>query len=89
MLDKLVSTGYHSGMVRRKKTKASEQVRRIIADCGISRYRIWQETGISQAVLSRFMNGKGWLSIDVFDKLADCIGLDVVVRKGVKKRKKG
>ena len=64
-----------------------EQVRKAIAASGKSRYRIWQETGISQAQLSMLMDGTRGLSIEALERLADCLGLDIVIRR--KGRRKG
>ncbi|MCX7421962.1 MAG: helix-turn-helix transcriptional regulator [Planctomycetia bacterium] len=36
----------------------SEQVRNCLKDCGQTRYAVSKATGISEAVLSRFANGK-------------------------------
>jgi hypothetical protein len=63
----------------RKVAKLSDQLRIAIETSGKSRYRIWKETGIAQAVLSRFMNGKGGLSVDGIDRLAVCLGLELIV----------
>lgn len=57
----------------------SEQLREAIEHCGKTRYRISKETGIAEAVLSRFVNrqaGMGWGSID---KLCECIGARLVL----------
>ena len=59
----------------RERTKLSDQLRRAIDASDKSRYRISKETGIAQETLSRFMSGKGGLSIDGIDKLAECLGL--------------
>ncbi len=61
----------------------SEQLKRVIRTCGYSRYRIWKETGVSQAALSRFMSGERSLTLDTVDVLADFLGLELVsTRKG-------
>ena len=60
----------------------TDQIRAAIDASGLSRYRIWKETGISQATLSRFMSGKGGLSVEGLDKLAEVLKLEVKVRKG-------
>lgn len=59
----------------------SDQVREAIRTCGVSRYRIWKETGVAQETLSRFMTGKGGLSIEALDKVAAFVGLQVVREK--------
>ena len=66
-------------------TSFSDQIRRAVDRSGYSRYRIWKEIGIDQAVMSRFMSGQGGLSIQSLDRLAKLLGLTV----GVKKAKKG
>ena len=67
--------------------KFSDQVRAAIDASGMSRYAISKAIGLNQSVLSRFMRGGG-LSLDTLDKLADLLGLAVVV-KGSKRRKGG
>ena len=59
----------------RKRLAFSEQVRRAIIDCGMTRYAIYKQTGVSQATLSRFITGRGSLSLESLDKIAECIGL--------------
>ena len=57
-----------------KLTKFSDQLRAAINAAEKSRYVIAAETGIDAATLSRFMNGKGGLSIEGLDLLAECLG---------------
>ena len=59
----------------------SDSLRQEIKDCGETRYQISQETGIDQATLSRFMHKKGGLSIPVLDRLADCLGIQIITTK--------
>jgi DNA transposition AAA+ family ATPase len=65
----------------------SDQIRQAISTSDKTRYQIWQETEIDQATLSRFMNGGGGLSMDVLDRLAECIGMRIALNKT--KSKKG
>lgn len=58
--------------------KLSDQIRAAVDASGMSRYRICQEIGLSQAAMSRFMAGKSGLSMDSLDRLADLLGLAVV-----------
>jgi transcriptional regulator with XRE-family HTH domain len=58
----------------------SDQIRGVVDASGLSRYRICKEIGISEATMSRFMNGKGGLSMTSLDRLADLLGLEVVTR---------
>ena len=56
----------------------SDQIRSAVDTSGLSRYRIAKEINIAQATLSRFMTGKGGLSMASLDRLADLLGLAVV-----------
>ncbi|MGD0654664.1 MAG: helix-turn-helix transcriptional regulator [Thermoguttaceae bacterium] len=65
----------------------SDELRAAIANAPISRYRLWQLTGIDQASLARFVAGKEGLSLVAIDKIAQTLGLHIVVDKP--KSKKG
>jgi transcriptional regulator with XRE-family HTH domain len=43
----------------------------------MTRYAIAQQTGISEAVLSRFANGLTGLSMENFNRLCDLFGLEL------------
>jgi len=70
-----------------RQHRLTDQIRLAIAQSRVSRYRIWKETGIDQATLSRFMQGKGGLSMNSLDNLGDCLDLSIVGRK-IKSRRK-
>ena len=61
----------------------SEDLRRIIAACGLSRYEIARRTGVSEAALSKFMSGRD-IRTDTLDRLAPLLGLRLVtdIRRG-------
>jgi transcriptional regulator with XRE-family HTH domain len=63
----------------KKREKLSDQVRRAVEDSGLSRYAICKELGLSQATMSRFMNGKGLLSMEYLDALADLLDLNITL----------
>ena len=63
---------------RTKRTALTEQVRRAIAESGISRYRIARETGIAESTLSNFMADKRGFSLASLDALGDFLELDIV-----------
>jgi DNA-binding Xre family transcriptional regulator len=71
-----------------KRIKLTEQIRRAVADCGITRYRLWQLTGIDEAALSRFVGGQRGLSFESLDTLCDFLQIDIVVN-GPKEVKNG
>lgn len=65
----------------KKGVKLSDQVRRAVDASGMSRYAICKILDMDQAIMSRFMTGKGGLSMANLDLLADLLGLDIVARK--------
>ena len=72
---------------RSSRLKFSDQIRHAINNCGLTRYRIAKETGISQPTLSRFMSGERGLTMKALDTLADFLGLNIQVRNKPNKRK--
>lgn len=52
-----------------------------------TRYRLWKETGIDQAHLSRLLAGEVGLSVDNLERLAEALGLEIIIRPA--KRKAG
>jgi len=67
-------------MMKRKRTRLSDQIRQAVDACVLSRYRICKETGIDQGAFSRFMAGKVGLTMAHLDAVADLLRLDVVAR---------
>lgn len=69
----------------RKKEKpkqtnlVSDQLRQAIDDSGLSRYRIAQESGISQTALALFYNRQRGLSSKALDKLGECLQLKITL----------
>jgi transcriptional regulator with XRE-family HTH domain len=69
------------GMTRRRSVKLSDQIRRAIKTCGKTRAQISRETGVDQATLCRFVQGRHGLLLESLDRVAECIGLRVVLEK--------
>jgi ribosome-binding protein aMBF1 (putative translation factor) len=69
----------------RRRDKLTDQIRRAIDESGVSRYRLWKETGIDQAVLSRFVAGKAGMTLKSLDVLADALGLRIVADRSKRK----
>jgi transcriptional regulator with XRE-family HTH domain len=67
----------------------TDAVRRAIRLSGQTRYRIAKETGIAQSQLSRLMTGETGLSVESIEKLADYLGLEIVMRPRRRRTKKG
>ncbi len=57
------------------RTTVSGTLRGAIEASPATRYRISQETGVSEAALSRFMSGERGLSLRAVDSLASFLGL--------------
>ena len=53
----------------------SEQLRRLIERCGMSRYRICKTIGLAESAMSRFMSGERGLSMEVIDRLFPLLNL--------------
>ena len=66
----------------------SERIRAEIERSDVSRYRLWQETGIAESTLSRFVSGERGLSMEALDALFEFFDLDVVSRGRRSKPKK-
>lgn len=67
-----------------KHVKLSEQIRRAVDACGMSRYSICMATKIDQASFSRFMTGAVGLTMANLDALADVLRLDIAAGKPIK-----
>ena len=64
-----------------------DEIRDAIEASGKTRYRIAQESGIAESVLSRLMSGERGLSIDALETLADYLGLEIVMRPKRRRRR--
>ncbi len=77
--------GNGSGMMTYMR-RLLDEIRDAIEASGKTRYRIAQESGIAESVLSRLMSGERGLSIDTLEQMADYLGLEIIIRP---KRRKG
>jgi transcriptional regulator with XRE-family HTH domain len=64
-------------------TSFSDQLRRAIESSGVSRYALAGCAGISDSALRRFLSGERGFTLASLDKLADALGLEIVI--GVQK----
>jgi plasmid maintenance system antidote protein VapI len=55
----------------------SDQIRAAVDRSGMSRYAICKAIGMNQGAMSRFMNRRGGLSMEMLDRLGAVIGLSV------------
>ena len=65
---------------KKQRLSLSDQLRQAIERSGVSRYSIWQQTGIDQGSLSKFMDGERGLGMESIDKLAELLGLHIVAK---------
>lgn len=61
-----------------QRKKFTDEIRAAVETCGVSRYRLWKETGVDAGTLCRLMQG-GFLSAEGLDALAEFLDLHVVV----------
>jgi hypothetical protein len=76
-LDAIASIGYDVVM----SEKFSDQLRREVRESEATRYQISKATGISQAVLCRFVARTAGMSLESIDKLMDALNLEIRPRK--------
>jgi len=65
----------------RKCTRVSDQLRVAIATSDKSMGQIARESGIDIATISRFMHGRGGLSMDGLDLIAECLKVNLTTAK--------
>jgi len=63
-----------------------DEIRKAIEASDKTRYRLAKETGIDQAQLSRLMSGAGAMSYDNLERLAEALGLEIIIRRQRKRR---
>ena len=77
---------HNQAMTAKELQKLADQVRAAIAASDLSQYEIAKRSGVDEASLSRFMNGKGSLSFASLEKIAPVLRLQIIV--GGKKRER-
>jgi hypothetical protein len=70
-----------------KSMLLTDQLRQAIDDSGVTRYRISQETGISESSLAQFYNGHRGLSMEALNALGEY--LQLTIKLGRKPEKEG
>ena len=61
------------------RTSLSDEIRAAVDASGLTRYRIAKDLGIAESTMSRFMGGKGGLSMDYLDRLGGLLDLHITV----------
>lgn len=66
-------------MAKKRSNLLTDQLRQAIDDSGLTRYRIAQETGISEATLALFYNRHRGLSMKALDALGEFLKLNITL----------
>jgi transcriptional regulator with XRE-family HTH domain len=61
-------------------SKLLDEIREAIKSSDKTRYRLSKQTEIPQSQLSRFMTGEKGLSFDAMERLAEALGLEIIIR---------
>ena len=69
--------------------KLSDQLREAIVNADVSRYEISKATGVTQAALSHFVNGRRGVSVEAMDAVGLYLGLSITSRPKKPTKKKG
>jgi predicted XRE-type DNA-binding protein len=81
VIDYKASIRYDGGV-----SQLLDAIREAIETGEVSRYRIAQDTGITQSQLCRLMTGERGLSIEAYELLADYLDLEIIVRPKNRRR---
>jgi len=61
-------------------SKVREAIRKAITRGQKTRYRLCKETGVDKAAMTRFMGRRPGLSLENLEKIADALGLEIIIR---------
>jgi transcriptional regulator with XRE-family HTH domain len=81
------SIRYNGDMAKKRTRALTDQLRQVIDDSGLTRYRLAKQTGISESALAQFYNGHRGLSMDALNALGEFLKLTITL--GRKPGKKG
>lgn len=70
------------------RSKFSDQIRRAVDESEFSRFAIAKMAEIDHGAFSRFMAGKGGVSLESLDRLAEVLGLSVIIEGAKRTGKK-
>ena len=81
MLDKTedIRDTYHA--MRRKRKTIAETIKQAIADSGLTYTELQRATGVKRASILRFMRGDQTLRLDIADRLAEHLGIEVELKQ--------
>lgn len=74
-------------MTAAQRKRIAEKIRSAIERSELTRAEISRRSGVDQAILSRFVNGTGGLTLESIERLAPVLGFDITTAaKGNAKR---
>ena len=69
-----------TGIITKMRDKSlSDEIRQAVRNSGRTNYSLAAEMGVSPSTLWRFSTGKGGLSLDLLDRLAEILDLHVII----------
>jgi transcriptional regulator with XRE-family HTH domain len=71
----------------KKAIPFSDEIRAAITHSGLTRYRICKQVGMQESSMTRFLRGRGGLSLETIDRIAAL--LDLHVSAGTARRPEG
>ena len=71
-----------------RETYMEKQIKAAIEQSGLSVYRLAKNSGVPQAVLCRFVNGKRGITLATASKLVETLGFELVQKKKRSERRR-
>lgn len=59
----------------------AEQIGALIQEQGLTSYRIAKDTGVSEATLSRYLRGRGGISLETLELILGRLGYELTIRR--------
>ena len=72
----------------KKPLTFTEQMRKLIEECGVTRYRICKDCGLDQSAVSRFMSGERGMNLSDLDKIAAYLDWSIISKSKSTERSK-
>jgi len=70
--------------MEKRETYLEKQIRAAFKQSGLTIYRLAKDSGVSQPVVSRFVNGKRGITLATASKLVETLKLELKAKKSKK-----
>jgi len=67
--------------MKKRETYLEKQIRAAFKQSGLTIYRLAKDSGVSQPVVSRFVNGKRGITLATASKLVETLKLELTAKK--------